>query len=147
MIFRMSYYILTPIAERIALNMRSQKELDLAYKLAAILFIVGVLSFAAFSAPTPEQPVRIMLKSVAGKVLFDHKTHTVEAGYGLDCSDCHHNLEPGESDDVEACGGCHEPETDDEDMLKRSDAFHGQCIGCHEDFESGPTECASCHVM
>jgi hypothetical protein len=33
-------------------------------------------------------------------------------------------------------------------MPKRSDAFHQQCAGCHEDFGKGPAEsnCNGCHV-
>ncbi len=125
--------------------MESNKELQIAYGLAIILLVVGVLSYSAFSAKTPDQPVRLMFKCVAGKILFDHKTHTVESGYGISCSDCHHNLEEGETK-PEACGECHELESQDEDMPNRSEAFHSQCIGCHE-AEAGPEKCASCHVM
>jgi hypothetical protein len=125
--------------------MKSDKELQIAYGLAIILLVVGVLSYSAFSAKTPDKPVRLMFKCVAGKILFDHKTHTVESGYGISCSDCHHNLEEGETE-PEACGECHELESQDEDTPSRSDAFHTQCIGCHE-AEAGPAKCASCHVM
>ena len=55
--------------------MTSKKELKLAYALAIILLIVGVLSYAAFSEKVPEEPIRLMFKCVAGKVLFDHKIH------------------------------------------------------------------------
>lgn len=127
--------------------MNSNKELKLAYGLAIILLIVGVLSFAAFPAKSPDNPIRIMFKSAAGKVLFDHKTHRTADGYGISCADCHHTMEVGETEDVEACGDCHEPESDDEDFPKRSDAFHQQCIGCHEDFEAGPIECSACHII
>ncbi|MBU4345018.1 MAG: cytochrome c family protein [Desulfobacteraceae bacterium] len=126
--------------------MTPQKELQLAYGLAIILLVVGVLSYAAFPAKAPEQPVRLMFKCVAGKILFDHKTHTVESGYGISCSDCHHNLEEGETA-PQSCGECHEPESQEEDMLSRSDAFHTQCIDCHKEAEAGPQKCASCHVM
>ncbi len=126
--------------------MTSNKELQIAYGLAIILLFVGVLSYAAFSAKPPEQPVRLMFKCIAGKVFFDHKTHTVESGYGISCSDCHHNLEEGETD-PQACGECHEPESQDEDVPGRADAFHAQCIDCHKDAEAGPEKCASCHVM
>ena len=127
--------------------MNSNKELKLAYGLAIILLIVGVLSYAAFPSKIPDRPIRIMFKSAAGKVLFDHQTHTAVSGYGISCADCHHNLEVGEVDNVEACSACHEAESDDPDFPKRSDAFHRQCIGCHKDFESGPVECSACHVM
>ncbi len=126
--------------------MKSNKELQIAYGLAIILLVVGVLSYSAFSAKTPDQPVRLMFKCVAGKILFDHNTHTVESGYGISCSDCHHNLEEGETD-PQACGECHEPESQDEDVLSRADAFHTQCIDCHKEGGAGPEKCASCHVM
>ena len=125
--------------------MKSNKELQIAYGLAIILLVVGILSYTAFSAKAPEQPVRLMFKCVAGKILFDHKTHTVESGYGISCSDCHHNLEEGETN-PQACGECHEPESQDEDVLSRADAFHTQCIDCHKEV-AGPEECGLCHVM
>ena len=126
--------------------MKSNKELQIAYGLAIILLVVGVLSYSAFSAKTPDQPVRLMFKCVAGKVLFDHKTHTAESGYGISCTDCHHNLEEGETK-PQACRECHEPESQDEDMPNKSDAFHSQCIDCHKEAGAGPEKCASCHVM
>ena len=126
--------------------MTPQKELKLAYGLAIILLIVGVLSYVAFSAKTPSQPVRIMFKSVGGKVLFDHKTHTSDSGYGLSCTDCHHNLEEGDVN-PQGCGECHEAESEDPDVPKKSDAFHRQCIECHKNAGAGPEKCSSCHVM
>ena len=126
--------------------MISNKELQIAYGLAIILLVVGVLSYSAFSARVPDQPVRLMFKCVAGKILFDHKTHTVESGYGISCSDCHHNLEEGETN-PQACGECHEPESQDEDVPNRTDAFHAQCIDCHKEGGAGPEKCALCHVM
>lgn len=130
--------------------MTAKKELQRAYALAIVLLVVGILSYAAFPAKTPEQPPRIMLKNVAGKVLFDHKTHTSVRGYGLSCLDCHHTDAEDETE-PELCseGGCHEPKSEDEDMLNRFDAFHLQCIGCHQEFEVSPLEeqCELCHVM
>ena len=144
--------------------MTSKKELQLTYGLIIVLFILGVLSYAAFSAKTPDIPVRLMFKSVAGKVLFDHKIHTDDSGYGISCKDCHHHPEEDETD-FRACGDCHgvppEGETfplactdchgldeiEGTEVIKKADAFHSQCIGCHKDNEAGPTECASCHVL
>ncbi|HBN25872.1 MAG TPA: cytochrome C [Desulfobacteraceae bacterium] len=124
--------------------MTSKKELILAYSLIIIFFIIGVLSYAAFPAKSPDKPVRLMFKGVAGKVLFSHKLHTNDAG----CSDCHHNLEEDETS-PESCGSCHEPEMEDEDVPNRTAAFHSQCIGCHQENEAGPQEkeCSLCHVM
>ncbi len=131
--------------------MTSKRELQIAYGMAIILFVVGFISYAAFSAKSPEQPLRLMFKCKAGKVFFDHQTHLSDMGYGLACRDCHHNLEEGETEGVSPCGDCHEVDSDDEDIVKRMDAFHNQCIGCHKDFEagpgSGPEECSLCHVL
>jgi hypothetical protein len=126
--------------------MVSNKELRMAYGLAVVLFVVGVISFAAFPAKTPDSPVRIMFHSIAGNVLFDHKTHTAASGYGLSCRDCHHTLEAGETE-ASSCLQCHESDSDDPDVPKRSDAFHQQCVDCHKQIEAGPQECNSCHVL
>jgi hypothetical protein len=126
--------------------MVSKNELKMAYGLAIVLFVVGVISYAAFPAKTPERPLRLMFHSIAGKVLFSHKTHTDSLGYGLSCRDCHHTLEEGETE-ASACIECHEPQSDDPSVPKRSDAFHQQCINCHKEIEAGPQECASCHVL
>ena len=117
--------------------MTSKGEQSLAFGLAAILLVVGVVCYAAFPQQTPEEPVRLMFKTNAGKVLFDHKTHTDDA----ECDDCHHE----EQDESQSCSGedCHGPDSDP----KRGDALHTNCKGCHEDSGAGPVECAACHVM
>jgi hypothetical protein len=121
--------------------MTPKGEQGLAFALAAVLLVVGVVCYAAFPQKTPEEPVRIMFKSTAGKILFDHKTHAVEEGYGVACDDCHHEEQEGSS----SCSGedCHGPDSDP----KRGDALHTNCRGCHEESGAGPTECAACHVM
>ncbi len=129
--------------------MFSKKELQLVYGLAVVLLIVGVISFAAFSAQTPtREPVRMMFQVAAGNVLFDHKTHTSVEGYGLSCGDCHHTLAEDEYDDAQSCSECHDPEEGDEDVPKRGDAFHQQCGDCHAGFGKGPLQedCSGCHV-
>ncbi len=145
--------------------MTPKKELQLAYALIIILSLVGVISYAGFPDETPDQPIRIMYKGVAGKVLFDHKTHASEAGYGLSCSDCHHHPEDEDSS-LRACGDCHqapaegqafpescmechEPdEIEDTEIIKNTDALHSQCEECHQDSGAGPEEnrCSWCHV-
>jgi len=125
--------------------MEVKRERTVAYSLAIALFIVGIVCYAAFPYNTPEQPVRIMLKSTAKAVLFDHKEHASEDGYALACEDCHHMWEEDEGKKPESCGECHTAEG--EYALKRSDAFHMQCMGCHEDFGMGPVECSECHVF
>ena len=125
--------------------MALKQEYKRAYALAGVLLLVGLFSYVAFSAPSPEEPVRIMFKGTAGKVLFSHQTHTTETGYGLSCEDCHHTFE--EDGEAQACVECHEPDLADEDVPKQVDAFHLQCIGCHEQIDAGPIKCESCHAM
>ena len=104
-----------------------------------------------------------MFTCVAGKVMFTHKMHADESGYGIACADCHHHPSDDESalracgdchnlpEDgtaPAACADCHEPdEYEVESLIKRSDAFHSQCIGCHKDNDAGPQECSACHVL
>ena len=123
--------------------MALKTEKTIAYCLAGVLLIVGVVCYAAFPVKRPEDPIRIMLRSTAGNVLFDHKEHASEDGYGLACDDCHHMWED-DGQKPESCGECHEP--DGEDPIKRSEAFHMQCIDCHDGDDAAPTECAGCHV-
>jgi len=121
-----------------------------AYCLVIVLFVVGLVCYTAFSQNKPEDPIRIMLKSTAGNVLFDHKEHVSEDGYGIDCEDCHHEYdEEDEETKPEACGECHLAEMDedeDDEGPKRMDAFHFQCNGCHEETDA-PLDCAQCHVL
>ncbi len=121
--------------------MTSKNAQTLALALAAVLLVVGVVCYAALPAKTPEEPVRLMLKTTAGSILFDHKTHAAEDGYELACDDCHHE----EQEDSQSCSGedCHGPDSDP----KRGDALHTNCKGCHEDGDAGPVECSACHVM
>jgi hypothetical protein len=144
--------------------MTAKKELQLAYGIGIVFLVIGILSYAAFSAKPPEEPVRIMFKVTAGKVLFTHKTHAAEGGYGIDCFTCHHHPE-GDDAALRACGDCHSPseerktasascrechdegELDSEETPKRADAFHDQCTGCHKEKDAGPKECSECHVL
>ena len=103
--------------------------------------------------------------------LFDHDTHSYD--YGLSCADCHHEMNdfgmnPSQCTDCHSreggemarvahqscidchsgmggpveqdCSSCHSPRG-------RTDAFHDQCMGCHEHEGKGPVEanCEACH--
>ena len=129
--------------------MFSKTQLKLAYGLAIYFLFVGVLCYAAFPPKTPDEPVRLMFDVTAGKVLFDHKTHHADNGYGISCGDCHHTLSEEEYADAVSCTECHDPDEGDEEIPKRADAFHQQCTGCHEGYGAGPLEkeCSACHVM
>jgi hypothetical protein len=148
--------------------MTSKKQLLFAYGLAILLLLVGIVCYAAFSPSAPAEPMRIMYHTNAGKVLFDHRTHTDVSGYGVSCFDCHHHpsqddsaliacvdchpTEPQPGVQPESCLDCHhESEIEDTEMISRADAFHQQCIECHEQFGKGPKgggdNCSACHVM
>lgn len=119
--------------------MEVKTERAIAYCIAVVCLLVGIVCYAGFSMESPAEPVRIMFKSSAGDVLFSHKVHVSESGYGLSCGDCHHEDE----DDPVGCGECH----NEDEEVGRSDAFHGQCKGCHEDEEAGPVQCSECHML
>ena len=60
--------------------MTSKMELLFIYGLAAILLIIGVVCYASFPQEVPDEPVRLVFDTSAGKVLFDHQTHSSEDG-------------------------------------------------------------------
>lgn len=143
--------------------MAPKKQLQLAYGLAIVLFVIAVISYAGYSAKTPDPPLRMMYSTNAGKVLFDHQSHLKPQGYALACADCHHHP-PGMEENwacgdchggpeqhgamAETCNQCHDPaDYDLAEILKRSDAFHDQCIGCHRQYGAGPEACNACHVL
>ncbi len=148
--------------------MTSKKHRMIVYSVAIPLLFIAIVCYAAFPIEAPEEPIRLMYQTNAGKVLFDHQTHTGEKGYGLDCYDCHHHT-PDDEAGLISCGACHVPnpeegvipegclecheeeEVEDSEYPKRSDAFHQQCMQCHEEFEKGPTskseDCGKCHVI
>ena len=117
----------------------------MAYGLVIILFLVGLICYAAFPVTTPEPPVRIMFQSTTGEVLFDHKEHAAESGYAIACMDCHHDIEDPDERPT-PCEECHMKDSD-EDSPKLGDAFHTLCRGCHDDSGMGPVECFQCHTM
>ncbi len=99
-------------------------------------------------------------------VVFTHEAHTE---YAEDCMSCHHRFEDGDTtanvlDESELednypdedvmlnmiseeeltdvkCSSCHT----DKAKTNSQEAFHGQCIGCHET-DGGPLMCGECHI-
>lgn len=150
--------------------MTSKRQLLFAYGLAFHLLLVAVICYAAYPVSPPDEPIRIMYQTNAGKVLFDHQTHSAASGYGASCYDCHHHPSDDESALI-GCGECHQAPTEDgslpescldchdeedeeiegTEMVSRANAFHTQCIECHEQFEKGPRSgsdnCSACHVL
>ena len=95
-------------------------------------------------------------------VTFNHGAHMAVA----DCLDCHHRMAKGKnvldaSDLVDGakglkCADCHAKvgarPTPDQDQITHplQQAFHKQCLGCHQKFvsqgkKSGPRTCVGCH--
>ncbi len=123
--------------------MVSERQHKTALWSAVVLFFIGIVCYAAASVKTPDEPIRVMFRNVAGHILFDHKVHTDD--YGIACEDCHHNLTDKNGDEeIWRCNTCHKP--DSEDIPKSMNAYH-QCIDCHEDMGAGPVACDECHMM
>lgn len=135
--------------------MTSKKHSMIVFGVAALLLFIAIVCYAAFPVEKPETPIRLMYQTNAGKVLFDHQTHSRAKGYALDCYDCHHHT-PDDETGLIACGQCHpeklekgvvpesclechdEADVEDAEYLKRADAIHQQCSTCHLQFGKGP---------
>jgi len=91
----------------------------------------------------------------------------VEGARPLPCGSCHpaafdENFKANHAKAFPSrdyCGRCHdtdpvpgmpaEDRPDPDMLLTRSDAFHGQCMGCHKGLDAGPygeDSCATCHA-
>ncbi len=147
--------------------MISKENVKLAYGLAVVLLIVGIVCYAAGGPEIGpgEEPVRKVFTGVAGNVLFDHLGHT---DYEGDCYVCHHH---GEGDELMACKTCHlaempqtvpkickdcHPLTDDPYMqdvhyehhvLLEDEPGSWTCKDCHQlaEGETVPAACGDCH--
>lgn len=142
--------------------MGSKKDVKVACFIAVILFFVGVVCYAKYPVQQPDEPVRVVYKSLAGDVVFDHGQHAEN----YDCTVCHHH---GETDEFMACdkchgaktpavvpsvcAGCHPLSEDDQDAYAEHHAVledePGQwaCKDCHQLGKDGqvPVSCSQCH--
>ena len=97
------------------------------------------------SKECPETIVLKQLVEVYEEVVFPHAEHADLADEG--CGTCHHHTPPGV---YKKCGTCHNKglfEKEKLNMLNLRAAYHRECIGCHEEWESGPTGCTECHEI
>jgi hypothetical protein len=97
------------------------------------------------SVEVPEEVVLDHLVEVYEEVPFSHAEHADMVDEG--CTACHHHAPPGV---YQKCGACHEKglfETEKLNRLNLKAAYHGQCIGCHVEWEAGPTGCTECHEI
>ncbi len=79
-------------------------------------------------------------------VVFMHDEHNEKAQLEDKCWFCHHTdgTAPSEDESSEGtpCADCH----NDDSTTGLMDAYHKQCIGCHEKEGKGPLACGECHV-
>ena len=111
------------------------------YPITILVVVLAVVAAAGYLIPAgaEDMPIRVQLPNKGGTVMFEHAAHI--EGYGLDCDTCHH------TGDYVPCTECHS-EQGDEDFPSAMDAFHQQCMGCHEEM-GGPYEkdqCNQCHL-
>lgn len=110
-----------------------------------------LLAIAGYMLPGQETPVtkRILLENPGGRVVFDHAVHV--DNYGLDCADCHHELEnipeaeyaeTFSAEQVLDCGTCHGVDFGDENEEVR-EAFAANHMGDFAD----PYACVTCHHL
>jgi hypothetical protein len=118
------------------------------------LALTGVV-IAATAGEAPETTTidDCVIKKAA--VEFPHKMHADE----LECTTCHHTQEgltAESTEEVLACGGCHNEPEDAEtpicsQMSTSKNPFHITCVGCHkeklaeDEAFAGPTKCTGCH--
>ena len=141
--------------------MSSKKELLIAFLVAGICLVVGVVCYGMLPEKTPETPIRLFFPGVGGNVLFGHQTHASDPKYGLDCQDCHHDYKEvlDASGKPEACGLCHTKDSEYVPALGpkgmfNHDAHSGDyglsCNDCHHNYTegdtSGPDPCTACHL-
>jgi len=118
--------------------------------MAHIKLLLVVLVFAAFVPLAHSQDDAILLNHQGiGKhqrplVEFNHKLHAEK----LDCARCHHDFDAFRNNrggEGQTCDSCHKKKADD-GLLSLKDAFHFQCITCHQPLKKGPVTCGECHV-
>ncbi len=138
--------------------MSDKNELILAIFVAVVTLVVGIISYAAYSPPKHETPVRIIYETPGKNVLFDHYTHAQL----LECTDCHHKIAGAKPDEIRSCTECHTKETKFVPAISQnggkglfnhedhSDAYGLECTDCHhtytEDDPAGPQPCSACHT-
>lgn len=83
-------------------------------------------------------------------VVFNHDSHNQKAQL-YDCSICHHVYKNGERvpramSVGQKCSDCHQVKGNNENKIGLMNAYHKQCIECHQTKNKGPMACGECHV-
>ena len=92
----------------------------------------------AYEEPLISSPV---LVEMYGPASFDHEKHQI---ISKECASCHHNSQ----DKTPPCQECHSTPFNPDNLNKPGIArvYHLQCIGCHTEYQKGPTKCTGCHI-
>jgi len=119
---------------------------DDAVRYVAVIFgiCVAILICGRAIVVLPQDAPEVITLDTLSKryepVTFPHMLHVdvIES-----CEECHH----APSGEISACSECHTTPLDPENRSKLGlkGAYHLQCVGCHQDSQSGPTRCADCH--
>lgn len=115
--------------------MRKKNRYNALFSILGLAFVCVVVGIIA-TAPTPAQPVKILMPNAGGRVIFNHRQHAED--YGISCSTCHHLEISGSSWD-----------RDMHDLHAEDFAVEDGCQTCHHDagIEPEPMSCltAGCH--
>ncbi|MBW1678582.1 MAG: hypothetical protein JRJ08_00310 [Deltaproteobacteria bacterium] len=64
------------------------------------------------------------------------------------CLGCHHNSPMEAKIPIPPCITCHTPRMESQKNIPTlSSAYHRQCIGCHKEMGTKPTDCTGCHAQ
>ncbi len=131
--------------------------------LVGLMFLtVGVLT----AGDQPAPPDDIVIENTGyksdkkGGVKLSHKKHSDKKenkGYGVTCTECHHEYKDGknvwkEGQAVKKCSECHSPLKKQGEALKLNLAYHKNCKDCHKKIveqdsskEAPFKKCNDCH--
>ena len=88
---------------------------------------------------------------------WNSKVIPADSGEKTNCGACHHTYDQAakktvyKKGDEETCRACHTATPKEPVTLKGEDAFHNQCVACHQGLiekkaeKTGPVACADCH--
>jgi hypothetical protein len=63
------------------------------------------------------------------------------------CRGCHHYSPVEKKSPVPACITCHTPKAEPKGNVPTlASAYHRQCLGCHKQMQTQPTDCSGCHL-
>ncbi|MFH1729721.1 MAG: cytochrome c3 family protein [Pseudomonadota bacterium] len=113
-----------------------------------IILALGFIGIFGYLAEKKQDPIRVLMNSKGGPVVFDHKMHSSEDAAAVECSECHHNYDPDTKEKQESnCRKCHYDKK--LESVCADDPIHTRCVGkncydCHADAaeEQG---CKFCH--